>query len=88
MIAGDTPANSAACADWAREHLPGLRADAPAHSYRCPYTSTEDGEWIVGRHPAADDVFIAAAFSGEGFKFAPAVGEAIADLALGDPERV
>lgn len=111
LLPGEDPAMSKAAAQWTKRHLPGLKAGAPAFTYRCPYTSTEDGQWVVGPHPGSmlrgredrqsasiggpcagieeeKPVFIAAAFSGEGFKFAPAVGEAVADMALGLPERV
>jgi sarcosine oxidase len=46
----------------------------------CLYTNTPDGHFVIDRHPAAPQVLIASACSGHGFKFAPAVGEAVADL--------
>jgi sarcosine oxidase len=50
----------------------------------CMYTVTPDHDFIVDRHPAWPQVAIGAGFSGHGFKFAPAIGEALVDLAL-DP---
>jgi glycine/D-amino acid oxidase-like deaminating enzyme len=50
----------------------------------CLYTSTPDTDFIVDRHPADPRLTIAAGFSGHGFKFATAIGEHLADLAL-DP---
>jgi len=47
----------------------------------CLYTNTPDGHFIIDRHPRHDNVTIACGFSGHGFKFVPAVGEALADLA-------
>jgi sarcosine oxidase len=48
----------------------------------CLYTMTPDCHFIVDRHPEFRNVHFAAGFSGHGFKFAPAVGQALADMAL------
>jgi glycine/D-amino acid oxidase-like deaminating enzyme len=47
----------------------------------CLYTNTPDGHFILDRHPAHREVVVASPCSGHGFKFAPAVGEILADLA-------
>jgi sarcosine oxidase len=49
----------------------------------CLYTNTPDGHFVVDRHPGHARVVVASPCSGHGFKFAPAVGELVADLALG-----
>ncbi len=41
---------------------------------------TPDTDFIVDRHPELPQVAIGAGFSGHGFKFAPAIGELLADL--------
>jgi sarcosine oxidase len=46
----------------------------------CLYTNTPDEEFVIDRHPAAAGVAFASACSGHGFKFAPVVGEILADL--------
>ena len=48
----------------------------------CLYTNTPDGDFILDTHPAAPGVAFASACSGHGFKFAPVIGDALADLAL------
>jgi glycine/D-amino acid oxidase-like deaminating enzyme len=48
----------------------------------CMYTMTPDEDFIIDRHPEHEHVVFAAGFSGHGFKFAPIVGEHLADLAL------
>lgn len=48
----------------------------------CLYTSTTDGHFVVDVHPHHPNVVIGCGFSGHGFKFAPVMGEALADLAL------
>jgi len=47
----------------------------------CLYTMTPDEHFIIGPHPRVPSCTIACGFSGHGFKFAPAVGEILADLA-------
>jgi sarcosine oxidase len=47
----------------------------------CMYTMTPDEHFIIGQHPEHVSVSIACGFSGHGFKFAPVVGEILADLA-------
>ena len=48
----------------------------------CMYTMTPDGNFIVDRHPNHPNVVIAAGLSGHGFKFAPVLASALADLSL------
>ncbi|WP_435196060.1 N-methyl-L-tryptophan oxidase [Natronomonas sp. EA1] len=48
----------------------------------CLYTNTPDGHFIIDRHPQKENVLVACGFSGHGFKFAPVVGEILADLAV------
>ena len=38
--------------------------------------------FIIDRHPELENVWLAAGFSGHGFKFAPSVGETLAELAV------
>jgi sarcosine oxidase len=51
------------------------------HFSACMYSVTPDEHFIVDRHPAHDNVVMGAGFSGHGFKFAPVIGEVLADLA-------
>jgi sarcosine oxidase len=46
----------------------------------CMFTNTPDEHFILDRHPDYPQVFVAAGFSGHGFKFCSAVGEVMADL--------
>jgi sarcosine oxidase len=57
-------------------------ADGPLLSMRvCLYTNSPDGHFVIDRHPEHPQVIFACGFSGHGFKFAPAIGAALADLA-------
>lgn len=48
----------------------------------CLYTNTPDGDFLIDRSPLDRRVIVASPCSGHGFKFAPALGEVLADLAL------
>jgi glycine/D-amino acid oxidase-like deaminating enzyme len=43
---------------------------------------TPDEHFVIDQHPLAQRTVFAGGFSGHGFKFAPVVAEALADLAL------
>jgi len=47
----------------------------------CLYTMTPDHDFIIDRLPDAPDIIVASPCSGHGFKFAPVIGEILADLA-------
>lgn len=70
-----------------RLRFPAL-ADAPLLGGEvCQYESTPDAHFVLDRHPAAPNVWIAGGGSGHGFKMGPALGELLANLVLesGDP---
>ncbi|MDT8861152.1 N-methyl-L-tryptophan oxidase [Alkalihalobacillus sp. MEB130] len=46
----------------------------------CMYTLTPDERFIIDRHPNYPNVAIASGFSGHGFKFSSAVGQALSNL--------
>ena len=65
------------------KYLPGLgNARRILKSSVCLYSMTPDEHFIIDVHPKHSSVVFAAGFSGHGFKFAPVIGEALADLAL------
>ncbi|HVT82071.1 MAG TPA: FAD-dependent oxidoreductase, partial [Phycisphaerae bacterium] len=62
-----------------RRHLPA--ADGPPTGMRvCLYSNSPDHHFLIDRTP--EGITFAAGFSGHGFKFASAIGEALADLAI------
>lgn len=64
-----------------RRYVPG--ADGGLREMTvCLYTNSPDAHFIIDRHPGHPRVYVACGFSGHGFKFAPVIGEALADLAL------
>jgi monomeric sarcosine oxidase len=68
-------------------HLPAAQMPCREHAV-CLYTMSPDEHFIVDRHPEHDRVVFAAGLSGHGFKFAPALGAALADLAMNGVTRL
>jgi sarcosine oxidase len=67
---------------WLELHIPSLAAGGWLAAKPCLYTLTPDEHFVLGRHPEHPSVAVACGFSGHGFKFAPVVGEILADLVL------
>jgi len=63
-----------------RNYLPSLAPATLASSAACIYTLSPDRHFIIDRHPLNERVALATGFSGHGFKFAPVIGEMLADL--------
>lgn len=61
----------------------GLRglAPLPERMAACMYTMTPDGHFLIGHRRELPGLVLAGGFSGHGYKFASAVGAALADLA-------
>ena len=64
---------------YVSEHLPGLNPE-PIGATRCLYATTPTEDFVLDR---VGSVVVGVGFSGHGFKFAPAVGRVLADLADG-----
>jgi len=71
------PVQLAALARYVHEWLPGADPDA-LDPVSCTYTTTVDEDFVLDR---VGPVIVGAGFSGHGFKFTPAVGRILADLA-------
>lgn len=76
----------AAARTFLRRRIP-LLANAPVTETRvCQYENTSNGDFLIDRHPAFENVWLAGGGSGHGFKHGPAVGEAVAALVSGAGE--
>jgi len=64
-------------------YLPGVSGQLLRHD-TCMYTMSSDGHFLVDRHPQHPGLAFAAGLSGHGFKFVPALGEALVQMALGE----
>ena len=71
------------------ERFPALAGAPLLGSEICQYEASPDSHYIIDRHPAAANVWIAGGGSGHGFKMGPAIGEVIASAVLGtaQPDR-
>jgi glycine/D-amino acid oxidase-like deaminating enzyme len=67
--------------DFIGRRIPGLDA-TPVNEVTCLYTRTENEDFVLDR---SGPFVVASACSGHGAKFAPLLGEIIADLAAGRP---
>lgn len=75
------PSEIAEMARYIDRYIPSMN-HAHLKAKTCMYTTTPDGHFIVGEHPQIPKAFMACGFSGHGFKFAPAIGEALGDLVM------
>ena len=77
-------ADEAALREAAAEYFPA--ANGPLRAMKaCLFTNSPDGHFILDRYPGEPDVFVAAGFSGHGFKFCSVIGKIIADFCLDRP---
>ena len=67
-------------------HLPSL-IDSPLRAEVCSYMMTPDKDFYLGKLPGSKKVF-GTALAGHGFKFAPVVGEMLADLLTDRPSEI
>lgn len=65
--------------DVLARRVPGL-SRAPLSATTCMYTNTPDVGWVFDTHPAGEQVVYATGDSGRSFRYAPAIGEGLADL--------
>lgn len=73
------PAGERVLREYVARWLPGVDPDS-ALPMSCLYTSTANEDFVLDRR---GPLSVAAGFSGHGFKFVPAIGEILADLATG-----
>lgn len=65
---------------WVGEFIPG-GVGPVASTLTCLYTKTPDEHFLIDRHPEYGNVVLASPCSGHGFKYTPAIGAVLADLA-------
>jgi glycine/D-amino acid oxidase-like deaminating enzyme len=66
--------------EFLRSTFPDLADALLVGSRLCLYCDTWDGNFWIDRHPRREGLIVAAGGSGHGFKFAPVLGEIIADV--------
>jgi glycine/D-amino acid oxidase-like deaminating enzyme len=79
-----SPEGLAAVRSYLAQRMPSLK-DAPVTETRvCQYENTSNGDFLIDRHPAFDNIWLVGGGSGHGFKHGPAVGEHVAALICGE----
>jgi len=72
---------------WAHRY-PGASEAAVRGGYASIYDITPDWQPVLGAVEGVEGLFIAAGFSGHGFKLSPALGEALAALLTGQRPEI
>jgi len=67
-----------------RQRFPALAGAPLVGAEVCQYENSPDGNFLVDRHPALPEIWIAGGGSGHGFKMGPAFGEMLARLVRDD----
>jgi glycine/D-amino acid oxidase-like deaminating enzyme len=73
----------AAARAYLRLRFPALASAPLVESRVCQYENSTDQNFILDRHPEAENVWIVGGGSGHGFKHGPALGEIVSDAVLG-----
>ncbi len=79
-----SPARIAHAREFLAHRFPALAAAPLLGAEVCQYENSSNGDFLIDRHPAFDNVWIAGGGSGHGFKHGPAVGEYLANRMLHD----
>jgi len=73
-----------AARDFVSRRFPGMGPAPVLGAEVCQYENTLDGHFIVDRHPAMPDLWLAGGGSGHGYKMGPVMGEMLARHVLED----
>ena len=79
-----SPARIAHAREFLARRFPSLAAAPLLGAEVCQYENTWNGDFVIDRHPAFDNVWIAGGGSGHGFKHGPAVGAYLVERMLKD----
>jgi sarcosine oxidase len=68
---------------FVEQRFPSLRGAPIVETRVCQYENTWNGDFLIDRHPAIENIWLVGGGSGHGFKHGPAVGEYVAGRILG-----
>ena len=68
----------AAMRKYVTERFPALKGAPVVETRVCQYENTSNGDFLIDRHPAFENVWLVGGGSGHGFKHGPALGEYVA----------
>jgi len=83
-----TPEDEKNLREFLSSTFPALADALIVYSRVCMYCDTHDGNFWIARDPDRRGLIIAAGDCGHGFKFAPVLGEIIADAVEGKPNPI
>jgi sarcosine oxidase len=69
---------------FVEQRFPALRGAPIVETRVCQYENTWNGDFLIDRHPAMENVWFVGGGSGHGFKHGPAVGEYVTGRILGE----
>jgi glycine/D-amino acid oxidase-like deaminating enzyme len=81
-----SPGSLTAVRAYLARRMPALAKAAVTETRVCQYENTSNGDFLIDRHPAFENVWLVGGGSGHGFKHGPAVGEHVVELISGDGE--
>jgi glycine/D-amino acid oxidase-like deaminating enzyme len=67
-----------------RHRFPGIAEQPVVKAWTCFYEVTPDAHFVIDRHPALENAWIAGGGTGHAFKHGPVIGEYLAALVSGD----
>jgi glycine/D-amino acid oxidase-like deaminating enzyme len=73
-----SPALARTLGGFVARRFPALKNAPVLGAEVCQYENTPDGHFIIDRHPAMPDIWLAGGGSGHGYKMGPALGEILA----------
>jgi len=79
-----SPESLTAIRVYLAHRMPLLAKAAVTETRVCQYENTSNGDFLIDRHPAFENVWLVGGGSGHGFKHGPAVGEQVTALLSGD----
>lgn len=82
-----TPDEEARIGVFLERYLPALAGAEVNRTRLCLYSDSCDGDFWIARDPVREGLVVASGGSGHGFKFAPVLGDLIADAVEGTENR-
>jgi sarcosine oxidase len=73
-----SPAALEAARHYLARRFPALESAPVVETRVCQYENTSNGDFLIDRHPAFENVWLVGGGSGHGFKHGPSVGEYVA----------
>lgn len=78
-----TEAGVAAAREYMAMRFPGMRGAPLVESRVCQYENSPEQDFILDRHPQAENAWLVGGGSGHGFKHGPAMGKMVANAVTG-----